>query len=101
MDLGTANTIIIHNDKIVVDQPSIVALERRTERTMAIGQKAKMMQGKEHEDIYTIRPLRDGVIADFNAAEKMIRGMIKLLPKPKFFNPDLYIGIFLSFIPIY
>jgi len=89
MDLGTANTIIIHNDKIVVDQPSIVALERRTERTMAIGQKAKMMQGKEHEDIYTIRPLRDGVIADFNAAEKMIRGMIKLLPQPKLFNPSL------------
>ena len=83
------NTIIIHNDKIVVDQPSIVALERRTERTMAIGQKAKMMQGKEHEDIYTIRPLRDGVIADFNAAEKMIRGMIKLLPQPKLFNPSL------------
>lgn len=89
MDLGTANTIIIHNDKIVVDQPSIVALERRTERTMAIGQKAKMMQGKEHEDIYTIRPLRDGVIADFNAAERMIRGMIKLLPQPKLFNPSL------------
>ena len=89
MDLGTANTIIIHNDKIVVDQPSIVALERRTERTVAIGQKAKMMQGKEHEDIYTIRPLRDGVIADFNAAEKMIRGMIKLLPQPKLFNPSL------------
>lgn len=89
MDLGTANTIIIHNDKIVVDQPSIVALERRTERTVAIGQKAKMMQGKEHEDIYTIRPLRDGVIADFNAAEKMIRGMIKLLSQPKLFNPSL------------
>jgi rod shape-determining protein MreB len=89
MDLGTANTIIINNDKIVVDQPSIVALERRTERTVAIGQKAKMMQGKEHEDIYTIRPLRDGVIADFNAAEKMIRGMIKLLPQPKLFNPSL------------
>lgn len=89
MDLGTANTIIIHNDKIVVDEPSIVALDRRTDRTIAIGQKARQMHGKTHDNIYTIRPLRDGVIADFNAAEKMIRGMIKLLPQPKFFNPSL------------
>lgn len=89
MDLGTANTVIIHNDKIMVNEPSIVALDRRTDRTMAIGQKARQMHGKTHENIYTIRPLRDGVIADFNAAEKMIRGMIKLLPQPKFFNPSL------------
>lgn len=89
MDLGTANTIIIHNDKIMVNEPSIVALDRRTDRTIAIGQKARQMHGKTHDNIYTIRPLRDGVIADFNAAEKMIRGMIKLLPQPKFFNPSL------------
>lgn len=89
MDLGTANTIIIQNDKIMVNEPSIVALDRRTDRTMAIGQKARQMHGKTHDNIYTIRPLRDGVIADFNAAEKMIRGMIKLLPQPKFFNPSL------------
>ncbi len=89
MDLGTANTIIIHNDKIMVNEPSIVALDRRTDRTIAIGQKARQMHGKTHDNIYTIRPLRDGVIADFNAAEKMIRGMIKLLPQPKFFTPSL------------
>ncbi|MCQ2227193.1 MAG: rod shape-determining protein [Bacteroidales bacterium] len=89
MDLGTANTIIIHNDKIMVDEPSIIALDRRTDQTMAIGQKARQMHGKTHDNIYTIRPLRDGVIADFNAAEKMIRGMIKMLPQPKFFNPSL------------
>ncbi len=89
MDLGTANTIIIHNDKIVVNEPSIVALDKRTDRTIAIGQQARQMHGKTHDSIYTIRPLRDGVIADFNAAEKMIRGMIKLLPQPKFFNPSL------------
>ncbi|MBP5420554.1 MAG: rod shape-determining protein, partial [Bacteroidales bacterium] len=79
MDLGTANTIIIFNDKIVVDEPSIVALDRHTDQTIAIGQKARQMHGKTHENIYTIRPLHDGVIADFNAAEKMIRGMIKML----------------------
>lgn len=89
MDLGTANTIIIHNDKIMVDEPSIVALDRHTDRTIAIGQKARQMHGKTHDNIYTIRPLRDGVIADFNAAEKMIRGMIKMLPQPKFFTPSL------------
>ncbi|WP_255297581.1 rod shape-determining protein [Anaerophaga thermohalophila] len=79
MDLGTANTIIIQNDKIVVDEPSIVALNRRTDKLEAIGEKARQMHGKTHDNIYTIRPLRDGVIADFNAAEQMIRGMIKMI----------------------
>ena len=68
MDLGTANTIIIHNDKIVVDEPSVVALDSRG-KLVAVGEQAKQMQGKEHSNIQTIRPLRDGVIADFNAAE--------------------------------
>ncbi|MBQ1969892.1 MAG: rod shape-determining protein, partial [Paludibacteraceae bacterium] len=78
MDLGTANTIIIHNDKIVVDEPSVVALERKTDKLIAIGEKARQMHGKTHEDIRTVRPLRDGVIADFSAAEKMMRGMIEM-----------------------
>ena len=69
IDLGTANTIIIHNDKIVIDEPSIVALERNTGKLIAVGKKAQEMQGKEHPNIQTIRPLRKGVIADFNAAE--------------------------------
>jgi rod shape-determining protein MreB len=76
--LGTANTIIIHNDKIVVDEPSVVALERKTDKLIAIGEKARQMHGKTHEDIRTVRPLRDGVIADFSAAEKMMRGMIEM-----------------------
>jgi len=78
IDLGTANTIIIHNDKIVVDEPSVVALDRRTDKLIAIGEKARQMHGKTHENIRTVRPLRDGVIADFNAAEQMMRGMIKM-----------------------
>jgi len=90
IDLGTANTIIIHNDKIVVNEPSIVALDRRTEKVIAIGEKAKQMQGKTHENIKTIRPLRDGVIADFNAAEQMIRGMIKMINnRSRIFTPSL------------
>ena len=83
MDLGTANTVIIHNDKIVVDQPSVVALDRRSEKLEAIGAVAAQMRGKENPNIYTVRPLRDGVIADFYACEMMIRGMIR---KIKFSN---------------
>ena len=78
MDLGTANTIIISDGKIVVDEPSVVALDRRTERMIAVGDKAKMMYEKTNPEIRTIRPLRDGVIADFNACEQMMRGLIKM-----------------------
>ena len=76
IDLGTANTVIIHNDKIVIDEPSIVALDSKTGKLIAVGKKAQQMQGKEHEGIRTVRPLKQGVIADFNAAELMIRGFI-------------------------
>jgi rod shape-determining protein MreB len=90
MDLGTANTIIIQNDKIVVDEPSIVAIDRNTGKTIAIGETARQMHGKTHENIKTIRPLRDGVIADFEAAEQMIRGMIKVISsKNRLFTPAL------------
>ena len=77
MDLGTANTIIISNDKIVVDEPSVVALDRRTDKMIAVGERAKLMYEKENPNIRTVRPLRDGVIADFNACEQMMRGLIK------------------------
>lgn len=90
IDLGTANTIIIQNGKIVVDEPSVVALDRRTDKLLAVGERARQMHGKTHENIRTIRPLRDGVIADFYAAEQMIRGMIKMaLPKNRLFTPSL------------
>jgi rod shape-determining protein MreB len=90
IDLGTANTIIIYNDKVVVDEPSIVALERNTGKVIAVGKKAMMMHGKTHENIKTIRPLRDGVIADFKAAEIMIREMIKMIGfKNNIFPPAL------------
>lgn len=90
IDLGTANTIIIYNDKVVVDEPSIVALERNTGKIIAVGKKAMMMHGKTHENIKTIRPLRDGVIADFQSAEYMIRELIKMVwPKKPLFPPAL------------
>ena len=89
IDLGTANTLIIHNDQVVVDEPSIVAVDRTTNKIIAVGKRAMMMDGKVHENLKTIRPLKDGVIADFNAAEGMIREMIKLIyPKKPLFAPS-------------
>ncbi|WP_281225443.1 rod shape-determining protein [Flavobacterium aquiphilum] len=91
MDLGTANTLIIYNGKIVVDNPSIVARDIRNGKTIAVGKEASLMQGKTHENIKTIRPLKDGVIADFDASEKMIGWFIKNIPQLKktFFTPTL------------
>lgn len=91
IDLGTANTLIIHNDKVVVDNPSIVARDRTTGKIIAVGKEANLMQGKTHENIKTIRPLKDGVIADFDASEKMISMFIKNIPslKKKLFPPAL------------
>ena len=91
IDLGTANTLIIHNDKVVVDSPSIVAIDKKTEKIIAVGTEASLMQGKTHENIKTVRPLKDGVIADFNASEQMISLLISSIPslKKRFFTPAL------------
>ncbi len=79
IDLGTANTIIIYNGKIVVDAPSMVALDNRTGKLKAVGHEAQAMYGRAPENIRVIRPLQNGVIADFNAAEQMMRGMMKMV----------------------
>ena len=68
----------------------MVALDKRTDKLLAVGEKARLMHGKTHENIRTIRPLRDGVIADFYAAEQMIRGMVKMVSsKSHWFSPSL------------
>ena len=90
IDLGTANTVIIHNDKMVINEPSIVALDNRTDKLIAVGTEAFKMEGKEPAGIRTVRPLRKGVIADFNAAELMIRGLVKKASsKSNWFSPSL------------
>ncbi len=91
IDLGTANTLIIHNDKLVIDSPSVIALDKLTNKIVAIGKEASIMQGKTHDNIRTIRPLKDGVIADFNATELMINAFIKSIPvlKRKVIAPSL------------
>jgi rod shape-determining protein MreB len=87
IDLGTANTLIIYKDMIVVDEPSIIAIDKSTNKVLAIGREAMQMHEKTHENIKTIRPLKDGVIADFHAAEQMIRGMIKMIDSGKRWLP--------------
>jgi rod shape-determining protein MreB len=87
VDLGTANTVIIQNDKVVIDEPSIVAINRITNELMAVGTRAMQMHEKTHENVKTIRPLKDGVIADFQAAEALIQGLINMIgEKRKFFT---------------
>ncbi|MEX2364437.1 MAG: rod shape-determining protein, partial [Balneolaceae bacterium] len=77
IDLGTANTLIYsRGEGIVLDEPSIVALNLQN-IPVATGHEARLMHEKTHSKIRTVRPLRDGVIADFEVAEQMIRGMIK------------------------
>ena len=77
VDLGTANTLIIHNDKVVIDEPSVVAIDRKTGKVMAVGELALMMTGKTHGNIEVIRPLKDGVIADFQIAELMLTEFLR------------------------
>ena len=90
MDLGTANTIIMHNDKIVVNEPSIVALDNRTDKMVAVGNQAKMMYEKTNKDLRVVRPLRNGVIADFDACEQMMRGLIGMVDTGRrLFSPSL------------
>jgi len=90
MDLGTANTILMQDGKVVVDEPSVIALDARSEKVLAIGKIAREMYEKTHPNIKTIRPLREGVIADFYAAEQMMRGFIKMAnPRKRWFTPSL------------
>jgi rod shape-determining protein MreB len=84
IDLGTANTLVyVKGQGIVVNEPSIVALEKKTRKPLAIGAQAKEMLGRENPDIEVVRPLRDGVIADFDVTEEMLRFFIKKVQKNK------------------
>ncbi len=90
IDLGTANTLIVHNDKVVADEPSIVAVDVLSGKCIAVGKEAKMMEDRTNPNIRTIRPLKSGVIADFSATELMLRGMIsKIKTSGSLFSPSL------------
>lgn len=95
IDLGTANTVIFMNDKKVIDEPSVVAIDKVTNKMIAVGSKAKEMHERTSANIKTIRPLKDGVIADFEAAEMMIRGFIKQVNSKhhSIFTPNLKVVV--------
>ncbi|MBQ9548944.1 MAG: rod shape-determining protein [Bacteroidales bacterium] len=95
IDLGTANTVIYQNDQIVLDEPSIVAVDNNSGKCIAYGQKAKLMHERNNPSIRTVRPLKDGVIADFNAAEMMIRSFIRQVNEKRrsLFQPNLKIVV--------
>lgn len=99
IDLGTANTIVYVLGKgVVIRQPSVVARQKKTKKILAIGEEAKQMMGKTPFEIEVIRPLRDGVIADFDLTEAMISHYIKKIHEgpsiiPKIPRPKVVIGI--------
>ena len=95
IDLGTANTVIFKDDQVVLDEPSVIAIETQTGKLYAIGNEAQLIEEHTPPRLYTIRPLMNGVIADYDAAEKMLGGFIKkaLGDKKHLFKPSLKIVI--------
>lgn len=94
IDLGTANTLVYARDKgILINEPSIVAISRKDQQIVAIGQEAREMIGRTPEEISTIRPLKDGVIADFELAEEMIRFFIRRVQSNRLLRPLVVICI--------
>jgi len=78
IDLGTANTLVMVKGRgIVIDEPSVVAIDRINKKILAIGAEAKRMVGRTPADIVAVRPLRDGVISDFSVTEKMLHYFIR------------------------
>lgn len=93
VDLGTANTIVyVHNKGYIINEPSVIAYKEKNE-VICVGTEAKEMFGKTHKGITVIRPLADGVIADFVAGEEMIKAFIRQAHIPRFFINDIVIGV--------
>src|SRR5688572_16924176 len=95
IDLGTANTLVYARGRgIVVNEPSIVAIDKNTKRVYAVGQKAKEMLGRTPGDILAIKPMKDGVIADFDVTEVMLKYFIKQAHnRNHLISPRIVIGI--------
>ncbi len=95
IDLGTANTLVhVHGRGILLREPSVIALDSHTRKVLAVGEAAKRMLGRTPGSIVAIRPLKDGVIADFDQTEAMLRGFIrKVVRHNGFFQPRVVVGI--------
>ncbi|NLY56620.1 MAG: rod shape-determining protein [Firmicutes bacterium] len=94
IDLGTANTLVYVRGKgIVLNEPSVVAIDRDTEQVLAVGEEAKRMVGRTPGNIIAIRPMKDGVIADFDTTEKMLRYFITKVHKGRLFKPRVIVCV--------
>ncbi len=94
VDLGTANTLVyVRGEGIVLDEPSVVAVDTRDGRPLAVGVEAKRMIGRTPSHIQAIRPLRDGVIADFDVCEKMLRYFIQKVHQSRLARPRMVICV--------
>src|SRR5271170_6598105 len=95
IDLGTANTLVFVRGKgIVLAEPSVVAVDALTNEVLAVGHKAKAMLGKTPRKIHAVRPMKDGVIADFEIAEGMLKAIIqRVTPSRSLFRPRILIAV--------
>ncbi len=94
IDLGTANTLVyVRGQGIVLNEPSVVAIDTRNHRALAVGMEAKRMIGRTPAHIQAIRPLRDGVIADFDITEKMLRYFIKKVQPRRWARPRIIVCV--------
>lgn len=95
IDLGTANTLVYVKGKgIVLAEPSVVAVDSVTNEVLAVGHKAKSMLGRTPQKIHAVRPMKDGVIADFEIAEGMLKALIKrVTPARSLFRPKILIAV--------
>ncbi len=96
IDLGTANTLVHVSGKgILINEPSVVAVDRRSNKTIAIGAEAKLMLGRTPEDMMAVRPMKDGVIADFHSVESLLTRVIKKVQKYPLFllRPRIVVGV--------
>jgi len=94
VDLGTANTLIyVRGQGIVLDEPSVVAIDRNDGRPVAVGMEAKRMIGREPSNIQVVRPLKDGVIADFDVCEKMLRFFIQKIDVSRWSKPRVLVCV--------
>jgi rod shape-determining protein MreB len=94
IDLGTANTLVhVRGKGILLREPSVVAIEKDTKKVLAVGEEAKRMLGRTPGNIIAIRPLKDGVIADFEQTEKMLRYFIQKVHRRSWAAPTVVVGI--------
>ena len=101
IDLGTANTLVyVRGQGIVLNEPSVVAINTQTQRALAVGMEAKRMIGRTPSHIRAVRPLRDGVIADFDITEKMLRYFIQKVHRRKWARPRIVICVPSGITPV-